>query len=192
MAINFRGSRTEQLLMNAFAGEAQARNRYTYYAKIAQKEGYEIISKIFLETAENELEHAKLFFKHIENIPKGHVDACYPFTLGNTEENLASAINGEEEEYQILYLNGEKVALEEGFDAIASTFKHIQNAEKHHARRYQQLYDNLKNGTLFNKECEQEWVCMKCGFVYKGNSAPNYCPNCYHPKAYFHILCEKY
>lgn len=192
MATNFRGSKTEQLLINAFAGEAQARTRYTIFSKIAKKEGFEQISAIFSDTADNELEHAKLFYKHIENIPSGHVDSFYPFTIGTTEENLKSAILGEEDEANVLYLNGERVALEEGFDAVASTFRHVQNSEKHHAARFQILLDNLTNKTTFEKDTETEWVCRKCGFIHKGKKAPDYCPNCFHPKGYFQILCEKY
>lgn len=189
---NFRGSITEQLLINAFAGESQARNRYTFYSKIAKKEGYEQISAIFLETAENEKEHAKLFYKHLENLNSGHTDAFYPFTIGTTEENLYNSVKGEEEEYSVLYLNGEKVALEEGFDSIASTFKHVQNAEKHHAQRFQMLLNNLKNNSIFKKDNEETWICRKCGYTLKGKSAPDYCPSCYHAKGYFQVLCDKY
>ena len=192
MGTNFRGSKTEQNLINAFAGESQARNRYTMYSKIAKKEGYEQIASIFIETAENELEHAKLFFKHLESPQFGTVNSTYPFTFGTTEENLLSAISGEQEEANVLYLEAEKTALDEGFDAIASTFKHIQNSEKHHAKRYQILYDNLKNKTVFEKEESQEWICRKCGFIHTGKTAPDYCQNCFHPKAYFQLLCEKY
>lgn len=192
MGTKFRGSKTEQILINAFAGESQARNRYTYYSKIAKKEGYEQISEIFLMTAENELEHAKLFFKHIENNPYGHVDAFYPFVMGNTLENLKYAIEGEEEEYKVLYLNGEKVALDEGFDSVASTFKHVRNAEEHHAKRFQILYEHLKNDTIFKKETDQKWICRKCGYIYIGEKAPDYCPNCYHSKSYFQLLCETF
>ncbi len=192
MGIKFSGSKTEQLLINAFAGESQARNRYTYFASTAKKEGYVQIAKIFLETAENEKEHAKLFYKHIGNISSGHVDAFYPFEFGTTEENLLSAIQGEEEEYNVLYTNAQQVALDEGFDSVASTFKHVINAEKHHAKRFRQLYENIKNGTTLKKETEQKWLCLECGYVFTGVAAPDYCPNCYHPKGYFQILCEKY
>ncbi len=192
MGINFRGSKTEQMLINAFAGESMARNRYNFFAKTAQKEGYIQVSEIFNKTADNEYEHAKLFYKHIGLSPSAHVDAFYPFEFGSTEENLLSAIKGEEEESQILYPNAEKIALEEGFDSIASTFKHVINSEKHHLERFKILYENVKNGTIFEKANEQNWICSECGYIYAGKKAPDFCPNCYHPKGYFQILCEKY
>ena len=139
---SIKGSKTEQILINSFAGEAQARNRYTYFSKIAKKEGYEQISAIFLETAENELEHAKLFYKHVGNHSNAHVDGFYPFFLGTTEQNLKSAIDGEEEEFSVLYYNGELIAKEEGFDEISDTFRHVRVSEQHHARRYKELYEN--------------------------------------------------
>ena len=192
MGIRFRGSKTEQLLINAFAGESQARSRYIFYAKTAKKEGYEQIAEIFQMTADNELEHAKLFLKHIENNPNGHVDSFYPFLLGNTEENLDAAIKGEEEEYQVLYFNAEKVALDEGFDAVASTFRNVRNAEEHHAKRFYKLLENVRNKTVFKKDKEVEWFCRKCGYIHLGKEAPDYCPNCYHKKEYFQILCEEF
>ena len=192
MSTNFKGSITEQNLLNAFAGESQARNKYTYYSKIAKKEGYEQIAAIFEETAENEMEHAKLFFKHIGNNPLGHVDSFYPFEIGTTEENLNSAISGETEEYDVLYKEAEGVALEEGFDAVADTFKHVRTAEQHHAQRYKLLLEQLQNGTTFAKDTEVTWICRKCGYIYTGKSAPKICPNCHHPQGYFQVLCEKY
>lgn len=192
MGTNFRGSKTEQLLINAFAGESQARNRYTIFASIAQKEGLIQISKIFELTAHNEYEHAKLFYKHIENLSSGNVDACYPFGFGTTEENLLNAVKGETEEAFDLYPNAEKIALEEGFDSVASTFKHVINSEKHHMERYKKLYEELKNGTLYKKDKPEVWICSECGYIYEGEEVPDYCPNCYHPKGYFQILCEKY
>lgn len=187
-----KGTKTEQILVNSFAGEAQARNRYTYFAKIAQKEGYEQISAIFLQTAENELEHAKLFYNYIGNNSNAHVDAFYPFELGTTEENLKSAVAGEEEEFSVLYYNGELTAKEEGFENISNTFRHVRVAEQHHAGRYKELLENLKDGTLFKKVTSQEWICRKCGYIHVGLEAPVVCPSCHHPKAYFELLCEKY
>lgn len=187
-----KGSRTEQILINAFAGEAQARNRYTYFSKVAKKEGYEQISAIFLATAENELEHAKLFYKHVGNNPNAHVDGFYPFELGTTEENLQSAIDGEEEEFSVLYYNGELIAKEEGFDEISDTFRHVRVSEQHHAKRYKELLENLKEKTLFKKDIKEEWICRKCGYVYIGFEAPHVCPSCEHPRGYFELLCEKY
>ncbi len=192
MSEKFKGSKTEQILINSFAGESQARNRYTYYAKVAKKEGYEQIAAIFLDTAENELEHAKLFYEHIGTNPLGHVDAFYPFELGTTEENLISAIAGEIEEYDVLYSEGETIAREEGFDKIANTFKHVREAEQHHAKRYKALLEQIQEGTVFEKDKEVNWHCRKCGYVEFDKSAPEHCPNCHHPQAYFEVLCEKY
>ncbi len=187
-----KGTKTEQILINSFAGEAQARNRYTYFSKVAKKEGYEQIAAIFLATAENELEHAKLFYKHIGNNPNAHVDAFYPFELGTTEENLKSAISGEEEEFSVLYYNGELVAKEEGFEDISNTFRHVRVSEQHHANRYKELLENLQEETLFKKDRKQEWICRKCGYIHFGMEAPLTCPACHHPRAYFELLCEKY
>lgn len=192
MKTNFRGSKTEQQLINAFAGESIARNKYTMFASVAKKEGYEQIAQIFELTAHNEYEHAKLFYKHIGTTPNGHVDGHYPFNLGTTEENLLNAVKGETEEFTTLYADAEKIALEEGFDSVASTFKHVIIAEKHHAQRYKQLYENIKNGTLFERETPQKWLCMECGYIHDGKSAPDYCPNCHHKKGFFQLLCEKY
>lgn len=192
MSANIKGSRTEQILINSFAGEAQARNRYTYFSKVAKKEGYEQISAIFLETAENELEHAKMFYKHIGNNSNAHVDGFYPFELGTTKENLQSAIDGEEEEFSVLYYNGELIAKEEGFTEISDTFRHVRVSEQHHARRYKELLENLKEDTLFKKDRKEEWICRKCGYIYISDEAPHICPCCEHPRAYFQLLCEKY
>ena len=189
---SIKGSKTEQILINSFAGEAQARNRYTYFAKVAKKEGFEQISAIFLETAENELEHAKLFYKHVGNHPNAHVDGFYPFFLGTTEQNLKSAIDGEEEEFSVLYYNGELIAKEEGFDEISDTFRHVRVSEQHHARRYKELYENLKDDSIFKKDRKEEWICQKCGYIYISDEAPHVCPCCEHPRAYFQLLCEKY
>lgn len=188
---NLKGTRTEQNLINAFAGESQARNRYSYFAKQAKNDGYEQIAEIFLITAENEKEHAKLFYEYIGNT-RGTVNAEYPFELGTTEENLESAINGENEEWSTLYPEGEKVAREEGFDDIAETFHHVIKAEKHHENRYKKLLENVKNNTVFSKEKETYWMCRECGYVHHGKSAPKKCPNCHHPQAYFQVLCEEY
>ena len=186
-----KGSKTEQNLINAFAGESQARNRYSFFAKQAKKDWYEQIAEIFLITAENEKEHAKLFYEHIGNTI-GQVNSSYPFELGTTKENLESAINGEKEEWSILYPEGEKVAREEGFDEIAETFHHVVEAEKHHEKRYSKLLENVKNNTVFSKPEETNWMCRECGYIHHGKSAPQKCPNCHHPQAYFQVLCEEY
>ena len=185
------GTKTEQNLINAFAGESQARNRYEFFAKIAKKEGYEQISEIFCMTAENEKEHAKQFYKHIGNTI-GHVDSDYPFELGTTEENLKSAIAGEHEEWAILYAESEQTARDEGFEEIADTFHHIINAETHHEKRYAKLLENIQNETVFKKDNKVTWMCRKCGFLVECKCAPNKCPNCGHPQAYFEVQCENY
>lgn len=186
-----RGTQTEQNLINAFAGESQARNRYTYFAKQAKKDGYEQIAAIFLETAENEKEHAKLFYEYIGDT-KGHVNGTYPFELGTTEENLESAAAGENEEWAILYAEGERIAREEGFEDVANTFHYVIDAEKHHERRYLKLLENVKNKTVFEKDYETDWMCRECGYIHHGKSSPNKCPNCHHPQSYFQVLCENY
>ena len=186
-----RGTKTEQNLINAFAGESQARNRYTYFAKKAKEEGYEQIAEIFCMTADNEKEHAKLFYEYLGDI-RGHVDAEYPFELGTTEENLESAAAGEKEEWSFLYADGEKTARGEGFDDVADTFHYVIEAEKHHEQRYLKLLENIKNDTVFSKEKETYWMCRECGYVHHGKSAPKKCPNCHHPQAYFQVLCENY
>lgn len=186
-----RGTKTEQNLINAFAGESQARNRYSYFAKAAKEEGYEQISAIFLETAEQEKEHAKLFYDYIGDT-QGHVNSFYPFELGTTEENLESAAAGENEEWAILYAEGEKIAREEGFNEIADTFHHVSHAEQHHERRYRKLLENVKNKTVFKKDFETDWMCRECGYIHHGKEAPEKCPNCRHPRAYYEVLCENY
>ena len=186
-----RGTKTEQILINAFAGESQARNRYTFYAKQAKEEGFEQIAEIFCMTAENEKEHAKLFYEYIGNT-RGTVTGSYPFELGTTEENLKSAIDGEHEEWSKLYLEGEEAAKEEGFDEISDTFKHVRRAEEHHEARFKKLLENIVNGTVFKKDYETDWMCRECAYIHHGKSAPVKCPNCKHPQAYFEVLCEKY
>ena len=186
-----KGSKTEQNLINAFAGESQARNRYSFFAKQAKKDGYEQIAEIFLITAENEKEHAKLFYEHIGNTV-GHVNSDYPFELGTTKENLESAINGEKEEWSILYPEGEKVAREEGFDNIADTFHHVIEAEKHHEKRYSKLLENVKDGEVFKKGSIVVWKCRNCGHIVVGTEAPKVCPVCNHPQSFFEVNAENY
>ena len=192
MTNKLKGTKTEQILINSFAGESQARNRYTYFSKVAKEEGFEQISAIFLATAENELQHAKLFYKHIGDNPNAHVDAFYAYKLGTTEENLKFSIAGEEEEFSVLYYNGELIAKEEGFDDVSDTFRHIRVSEQHHAKRYKEIYENLVKGTTFKKDKKVEWICRKCGYVFVGDEAPHLCPCCKHPRAYFELLSEKY
>lgn len=184
-------NKTKQNLINAFAGESQARNRYTYFASVAKKEGYEQISEIFLKTAENEKQHAKMFYKLIGE-GYFHVDSSYPFILGTTVQNLKSAIEGEHEEWSELYIEASKIAEEEGNKKAANVFKQIAEAEKHHEERFFKLLKNLENDTTFKKEVEVEWLCRKCGRIVKSKEAPEKCPTCEHEKKYFELLCEKY
>jgi rubrerythrin len=179
-------------LLKAFAGESQARNRYTYFASAAKKEGLEQISAIFLETAENEKEHAKVFFKYLEG-GMCEITASYPAgKIGTTEENLLAAANGEKEEWSELYPGFADVAKKEGFPEIAASFKLISMVEKEHEKRYRKLYENVKEGEVFEKVGPQRWVCRNCGYVYEGVSPPELCPACKHPKAFFEIKAENY
>ena len=189
--MKFENSETLKCLINAFAGESQARNRYTFFAKVAKKEGYEQISAVFLDTAENEQEHAKLFYKHI---PNDHhtVNASYPFFFGDTYKNLLSASSGEREEWEIIYKNSAQTAKEEGFDDIAALFSNIVEIEKHHAHRFELLAEKIKEESLFKKPEITQWICRKCGFTYIGKEAPCKCPVCDHPQGYFQTFCEKF
>ena len=171
---NLKGSKTEKNLQAAFAGESQARNKYTYFASAAKKEGYEQIAAIFLETAENEKEHAKLWLKELGGI-------------GTTAENLAAAAGGENYEWTKMYAEFAKTAREEGFADIAARMERIAAVEKAHEERYNKLLANLNQGKVFNRADEQVWVCRNCGFHVKGKNAPEICPACNHPKAYFEI-----
>lgn len=185
------GTKTEQCLINAFAGESQARNRYTYFSSIAKKEGYEQISAIFQETADNEKEHAKLFYKHLGK-GSATVNASYPFIMGTTVENLRHAAAGEHEEWTDLYLNSAKVAEEEGFLDVANTFRQVLEVEKHHEARYLNLVKNLETGEVFKRPSEIIWKCRNCGRTLKNTDAPLLCPTCFHPQAYFEILCDNF
>ena len=180
-----KGTKTEQNLLKSFAGESQARGRYVYFASIAKKEGYEQIAAIFNETAEQEKEHAKRFFKFLEG---GIVEitASYPAgILSTTVENLKAAAAGVNEEWSELYPEFAKVADEEGFPQIAEAFRRIATVEAGHEARYLKLYERMINGTVFEDEEEIEWQCRNCGYIHKGKKAPEVCPACQHPKAYF-------
>ena len=185
------GTKTQQCLINAFAGESQARNRYTYFASVAKKEGYEQISAIFLETADNEKEHAKLFYKHLGS-GKAKVNGEYPFYLGTTVENLKFAAVGEHEEWTDLYLNASIIAKEEDFLDVANTFKQVLEVEKHHEARYLALAENIETNSVFNKKTEVHWKCRNCGRPYFGFEAPLVCPTCFHPQAYYELLCDNF
>lgn len=189
---SIKGSETEKNLLKAFAGESQARNRYTYFASVAKKAGFEQISAIFLETAENEKEHAKVFFNHLEG---GMVEITASYPAGktlSTEENLLAAANGEHEEHSILYPEFERVAREEGFNHIADSFKEIAEVEEQHEKRYRKLLDNVKNKQVFKKDKPVKWKCRNCGYVHEGKDAPESCPACKHPQAYYEVLEENY
>ncbi len=179
--MELKGSKTEKNLMEAFAGESQARNKYTYYASKAKKEGYEQIADLFLETADNEKEHAKLWFKllHDNDVP-------------STIENLKDAASGENFEWTNMYERMAKEAREEGFERIAFLFEEVAKIEKEHEARYLKLLENIENGLVFSKDGEKIWKCRNCGHIVIGKSAPEICPVCAHPKAYFEIKAENY
>ncbi len=189
---DLKGSKTETNILTAFAGESQARNRYSYAAKIAKKEGYVQIAAIFDRTAEQERAHAKTLFKLLEG---GDVEikASFPAgTLGTTMENLEAAAAGEEHEYQEMYPEFAAIAKEEGFPIIAVIFNAIAKAEQQHARQYRAFIDNLKSGKVFKRDETTIWYCTKCGFIHEGNEAPPKCPACAHPQSYFEILAENW
>ena len=190
--MKIKGSKTEKNLLKSFAGESQARNRYTFFASAAKKEGYEQISAIFLETAENEKEHAKVFFKYLEG-GDCEITASYPAgRIGTTAENLLEAANGEKMEWGTLYPQFEKIAREEGFKEVADSFKEIGEVEAHHEQRYRKLLENVKNKTVFKKAKSTKWKCRNCGYVHEGKEAPDKCPACKHPTAYYEVLEENY
>jgi rubrerythrin len=192
MSKNLKGTETEKALLTAFAGESQARNRYTYFASVAKKEGYEQISAIFLETADNEKEHAKKFFKYLKG-GEVEITASYPAgVIGTTLENLEAAAAGEKLEWSMLYKDAEKIAKEEGFTEIATTFKEIAEVEEEHEKRYRKLAANIKGKTVFKKDKTVKWKCRNCGYVHEGTEAPRVCPACTHPQSYYEILTENY
>ena len=190
--VKLKGSKTEQNLLKAFAGESQARNRYTYFAKQAKKEGYEQIAAIFEETAENEKEHAKVFFKHLEG-GMVEITADYPAgVIGTTEENLLEAADGEKMEWGTLYPDFGKIAEEEGFPEIAHSFRNIAKVEAAHEKRYRTLLENVKENKVFKRNKPMKWKCRNCGFIHEGEEPPQTCPACQHPQSYYEILAENY
>lgn len=192
MAKSLKGSKTEHNLLTSFAGESQARNRYTYFASVAKKAGYEQVAALFLETADNEKEHAKLFFKLLEG-GDVTITAEYPAgVIGDTIANLEGAAAGEKMEWSKLYLDAENVARQEGFEEIAKQFKEIAEVEEKHETRYRKLLKNLKDGKVFKKDQVVKWHCRNCGYVHEGMEAPAQCPSCKHPQAYFELLAENY
>jgi len=189
---SLKGTQTEKNLLAAFAGESQARNRYTYFASAARKEGYEQIAAIFEETAENEKEHAKIFFKHLQG-GEVEITASYPAgVIGKTEENLLAAAEGEKMEWGTLYPNFAKTAEKEGFPQIASSFKEIGEVEENHEKRYRKILGNVKSDHVFKKDKVVRWKCRNCGYVHEGKEAPKVCPACKHPQSYYEIWTEPY
>lgn len=192
MEKSIKGTKTEQNLLKAFAGESQARNRYTMYAKKAKEEGYEQIAAKFLETAEQEKSHAQRFYSFLEG-GAVEITAVYPAgTVGTTAENLLHAAEGEKEEWEELYPEFARIAEEEGFKQVSTAFKIIAKAEVTHEVRYRALLENLNNGKVFEKDQPVKWYCRKCGYVHEANKPPKNCPGCLHPQAYFELHQEEY
>jgi rubrerythrin len=189
---SLKGTRTEKNLLAAFAGESQARNRYTYFASAAKKEGFVQISNIFTETAENEKEHAKVFFKHLEG---GDVEitAAYPAgKIQDTLKNLEAAAAGENMEWTVLYKDFAAIAREEGFPEVAASFDQVAKVERFHEARYRKLVANVAAGEVFKKPAPVKWHCINCGYVVEGADAPKECPACKHPQEYYELLSENY
>lgn len=187
-----KGTKTEKNLLAAFAGESQARNRYSYFASQAKKAGYEQIAAIFLETADNEKEHAKRFFKYLEG-GETEITAGYPAgVIGSIEENLEAAANGEKMEWTTIYKDMAATAREEGFEEIAEQFESIGEVEKHHEERYRILLRNVKEDKVFKKDSSVKWKCRNCGYIHEGTEAPDKCPACLHGQNHFQLLCDHY
>ncbi|NLI58674.1 MAG: rubrerythrin family protein [Clostridium sp.] len=195
---SLKGTKTMENLMKAFAGESQARNRYTYYAGVARKEGYKQIEAIFLETADHEKEHAKRFYKFLLQGLDGElpamieINAGYPVAQGTTLDNLNAAADGENEEWSDLYPAFADVAEEEGFKEIAAAFRMISVSEEQHEIRYRKLAANVKEGKVFKKDEKIVWRCRNCGYIHEGDTAPELCPACVHPQAHFEVFMENY
>ena len=193
MKNTLRGTLTEENLLKAFAGESQARNRYTYFASQAKKDGYEQIAAVFDTTANQEKEHAKRFFKYLEGGMATIHNASFPAgIIGTTEQNLVAAADGEHEEWEVLYASFAETAHAEGFPKIALTFKNVAEVEKEHERRYLKLLSRLTDGDFFRRDGEIVWQCRNCGYVVKTTSAPKLCPSCEHPQAYFEPFADNY
>lgn len=189
---SIKGTQTEKNLLASFAGESQARNRYTYFASVAKKAGYEQIAAIFLETADNEKEHAKRFFKLLEG-GEVEITASYPAgVIGDTSANLLAAAEGEHLEWTKLYKEAAEVARKEGFEEVAVQFEEIAEVEEEHEKRYRKLLKNIKDNVVFKKSKVVKWKCRNCGYVHEGEEAPDACPACAHPQAYYELLCENY
>lgn len=192
MEKSLKGTKTEQNLLKAFAGESQARTRYTFFASVAKKEGYEQIAGLFMETAEQEKEHAKRFFKFLEGGDL-EITATYPAgKIGTTQENLLAAAQGENEEWDVLYPAFAAVADEEGFPAVAAAFRNIAKVEAEHERRYLKLLSRLTDGDFFHRDGKIWWQCRNCGFIVEAQDAPKACPACLHPQSYFEPMRQNY
>ena len=189
---SIKGTETEKNLLKAFAGESEARNRYTYFAGVAKKAGYEQIAAIFLETADNEKEHAKVFFKLLKDACVEVTHAVCTAPLESTEDCLLAAAAGEHDEWSDMYPAFAEVADREGFPAIAETFRKIASVEQHHEARYLKLAENVREGRVFAKEKEIQWKCRNCGHIVIGTKAPQVCPVCSHPQSYFEVREENY
>jgi rubrerythrin len=192
MSKSIKGTQTEKNLLAAFAGESQARNRYTYFASAARKEGFEQIANIFIETAENEKEHAKVFFQYLEG---GNVEIIAGYPAGmikDSKSNLEAAAEGEKMEWTTIYADFSKIARDEGFPEIASSFEQIAKVEKFHESRYRKLVDNVAKGEVFKKKSVVKWHCTNCGYVYEGTEPPKQCPACKHPQAFYELLAENF
>ena len=189
--MSIKGTKTEQNLMKAFAGESQARNRYTFFASKARKDGFEQIAAFFEETAAQEKEHAKLFFKYLEG-DMLEITATFPGVIGSTAENLLAAAEGENEEWELLYPEFARIAEEEGFSEIATAFKLVATVEKRHEERYRKLLQNIENGEVFKRSDKMEWACRNCGYLHYGEKAPETCPCCNHPQAHFELRADNY
>ncbi len=191
------GTKTLVNLMKAFAGESQARNRYTFFASIANKEGFRQIESLFTETSDNECEHAKLFYRAlaagVDSMPAAiEITGTFPVELRTTYDNLIAAAAGEHEEWTDLYLNWGKIAAEEGFPDIASIFQEVSEVEERHEARYLKLAQNIKDNKVFHRDGDAAWKCRNCGYVHEGTDAPAVCPACKHPRAYFELFVENY
>ena len=192
MSKSVKGTQTEKNLLKAFAGESQARNRYTFFASVARKEDYEQIANIFVETAGNEKEHAEIFFKYLEGGDL-EIEAAYPAgIIGDTKANLKAAADGEKMEWSDIYAEFEKTARKEGFANIGKSFKEIAEVERFHEKRYRKLAANVAAGEVFKKKTVVKWHCTNCGYIHEGPEAPKECPACKHAQAYYELLAENY
>ncbi len=192
MSQSIKGTQTEKNLLTAFAGESQARNRYTYFSSAARKEGFEQIANIFAETAENEKEHAKVFFQHLEG-GDAEILATYPAgMIKDTKANLEAAAAGEQLEWTKIYADFGKMAANEGFLDVARSFEQVARVEKFHESRYRKLISNVSNGEVFKKQAPVKWHCTNCGYIFEGTQPPKECPACRHPQAFYEVLAENY